>query len=176
MITLSSRQTASSHILFTRRFRELIALESQGEVAGKLGFTQSRVSQIARGEKPSRQFVERLIETYELDREEWLALAGYSRDVSPDPTAELIQRAADEAVRKMVKQMKEEEQEQETPQQWLERGISGLEKEIGQTISIDYNQEGYQNMTYTHAAEILADLREVLQKDDWEGNPLDDTK
>jgi predicted transcriptional regulator len=52
----------TDHRPFTRRFRELIAGESQFDVAQKMGYTQSRVSHFARGEKPSRAFVEKLIE------------------------------------------------------------------------------------------------------------------
>lgn len=175
-VTQPSRRPVPGHTPFTRRLRELIAQEnSQGDVARRMGYTGPRISQVARGERPSREFVERLIQAYDLDREEWLALAGYG-ETETDPTAALIQRAADAAVERMVKQMKEEAQEPETPQQWLLRGISGLEKELGQTISVDFHQEGYRNLTWEGAAKLLADLREVLRMNDPPGDPLGDTK
>ena len=79
---------------FSRHFRELIVGERQADVARKLGYVQSRVSQVARGERPSRDFVERLVEVYELDRETWLQYAGFA----PRPPVE----AEEERLRRII--------------------------------------------------------------------------
>lgn len=84
----------AGHWEFSRRLKELLAGENQYEVAAKLGYTQSRVSQISRGEKPSRAFVERAIEVYDLPREEWLALAGYGPQQSEDDRLSQVATAA----------------------------------------------------------------------------------
>lgn len=78
---------------FSRRFKELTVNEKQIDVAVKLGYKQSRISQVSRGERPSREFIERMIAAYDLPREEWLELAGFSPTV-PDDAGEtrLVQR------------------------------------------------------------------------------------
>lgn len=73
---------------FARRLKELVAGEHQIDVARKLNYTSARVSQMMRGERPSREFVERLIEAYGLNREEWLALADLPRKAKDPITYE----------------------------------------------------------------------------------------
>lgn len=86
---------------FSRRLRELVAGEQQREVANKLGYTASRISQILRGEKPSREFVERVIEVYEVDRDLWLGYAGYGAAARfADPT----EAVASAVVRQLLEQ------------------------------------------------------------------------
>lgn len=86
---------------FSRRLRELVAGEQQREVANKLGYTASRISQILRGEKPSREFVERVIEVYEVDRDLWLGYAGYGAAArATDPT----EAVASAVVRQLLEQ------------------------------------------------------------------------
>lgn len=92
----------ADYLAFARRLKELIAAEDQMEVAAKLGYTQSRVSQMCRGEKPARAFVERLIEVYNLPREEWLALANLGRPAAvDDERLEIARRAAEETVTRL---------------------------------------------------------------------------
>src|SRR6478609_8446238 len=84
---------------FARRLKELTAGEPQGDVAVRLRYTQSRVSQVMRGERPSREFVERLCEAYALDRGEWLALAGYGpQPPEMDERQDIAIRAVEEAL------------------------------------------------------------------------------
>lgn len=102
-LTLPPSSGMSDHLPFTRRLKELIVQETQGEVANRLGYTPPRVSQIARGERPSREFVERLITAYDLPREEWLAMAGFGPKADPaDEREEIANRAADKAVQKLL--------------------------------------------------------------------------
>lgn len=84
---------------FSRHFKELIFGETQAAVARKLGFVQSRVSQIARGEKPSRDFVERLVEVYELDRDLWLQRAGFAPRPPVEDEDERLRRILREELR-----------------------------------------------------------------------------
>jgi transcriptional regulator with XRE-family HTH domain len=84
---------------FSRKFRELVAGELQRDVANKLQFTASRISQIMRGEKPSREFVERVIEVYGVDREEWLGYAGFGPKGPTDEREDLIRRTTEEVLR-----------------------------------------------------------------------------
>lgn len=85
------------HRPFTRRFRELIAGEEQEAVGQKLGYSQARVSQMARGHRPSREFVERLIDVYGLDRDEWLTLAGHRQPTQATQSAAELTYDADMA-------------------------------------------------------------------------------
>lgn len=94
------------HLTFGRKLKELLAGETGIEVARKLGYTGGRVSQIMRGERPSREFVERLIEAYALDREEWLAAAGFvTAEAEAERTSydlkELARLTAEETLRQM---------------------------------------------------------------------------
>jgi transcriptional regulator with XRE-family HTH domain len=58
------QEPMADYLAFSRRLKELIARERLTDVAGRLGYTSARVSQLARGEKPSREFVYRLCEQY----------------------------------------------------------------------------------------------------------------
>lgn len=87
---------------FSRRFKEVMSRESsQFAMARRIGCTQSYVGQIARGQaRPGRELVERFIEAYELDRAEWLELAGFGEEPPPeDERVEIARRAAEEALR-----------------------------------------------------------------------------
>lgn len=86
---------------FSRRFRELVAGEQQREVANKLGYTASRVSQVLRGEKPSREFVERVVELYGVERDEWLGYAGFGPNARTTE-ADTIADAVEERLRKLL--------------------------------------------------------------------------
>jgi len=86
---------------FSRRFRELVAGEAQGDVGRRLGYTGGRIGQILRGERPSREFIERLIQAYSLDRDEWLALAGYGGPAPVDERQAIAEAAAREALRQI---------------------------------------------------------------------------
>jgi transcriptional regulator with XRE-family HTH domain len=88
--------------LFAERFRELITSEpNQFEVARKIGCSQSYVAQISRGQaRPGRELVERIIEAYELPRDEWIELAGYGKPRRPgsDPL-DMVRLAVQETLR-----------------------------------------------------------------------------
>lgn len=126
---------------FTRRFREVIAQEPQQDVARRLGYTQSRVSQVARGEKPSRELVERLVQSYALPREEWLSLAGYG----PRPTVEderetIASRAAELALTRLgwtpeVLAVADELKETRESLADVERAIAELSAEIDRVVN-----------------------------------------
>jgi transcriptional regulator with XRE-family HTH domain len=135
---------------FARRFKELTAGETQQQVARRLGYTTGRIGQVQRGEKPSREFVERLVEAYALDRGEWLDLAGLNRH-GPEPENERESRiarlaaelAVEEAVRRLLGDPRMETLEQEflrrvmelqerygvTPRLFLDGGPGGLTRE-----------------------------------------------
>jgi transcriptional regulator with XRE-family HTH domain len=105
LVLVPSYKPTPRHLPFTRRLRELVAPESQQDVANKLDYTQGRVSQVLRGEKPSREFVERLIAAYDLPRDEWLASAGFvalpaedAESATPDDMARVAAEAAQKAV------------------------------------------------------------------------------
>jgi transcriptional regulator with XRE-family HTH domain len=108
----------ADHQDFGRRLKELVAGQNQIDVANRLGYTAPRVSQIMRGEKPSREFVERLIEAYTLPREEWLAMAGFGpRGIDSDERQALAEAAAREVLR-----------QQEDPNAALGRVIDAAER------------------------------------------------
>src|SRR5262245_32849258 len=89
---------------FTRQLRRLLMGQSNESVGQRLGYSLSRIGQVLRGERPSREFVERLIEVYELPREEWLSLAGYAWEAKPDRETRLALRVAEETVRMLLKE------------------------------------------------------------------------
>lgn len=86
---------------FSRRLMEVTAGQSQEEVGQKLGYSGSRIGQVQRGQRPSREFIERLVEGYALDRKEWLELAGYRLGKPDAPIDETTVRSVEEALRRM---------------------------------------------------------------------------
>jgi transcriptional regulator with XRE-family HTH domain len=77
------RMARQRSLEFGRRFRELTAGQTQTDVADELGIGQATVSNMRAGKLPGREILERIITCYQLDREEWLALAGFT-DQDPD--------------------------------------------------------------------------------------------
>lgn len=141
---------------FGRRLKELIAGEDQVDVGKRLGYTQSRVSQMCRGEKPSREFVERLVVAYDLPREEWLQLAGF-REQEEEPAAysdEWADRIAERAVDKYLARQGSER---------LVSGLAALTQEFGRPIPVDLT-DGTAGLTVERAETILADLRKQLEE------------
>lgn len=94
---------------FGRRLKELLAGVDQVDAAIRLGYTQSRISQMCRGEKPSKAFVQRLVEAYGLDENEWMTLAGLRE---PDREAE------DERFKRLVGEALDEREEERDPARW----------------------------------------------------------
>src|SRR5688572_20227362 len=84
---------------FGRRFRELIAGETQEKVAARLGISQPSVSRMGRGFAPGPQILERLIREYNLDEAEWRSLAWGSQDTEEARVEAIALRAAEEALR-----------------------------------------------------------------------------
>jgi transcriptional regulator with XRE-family HTH domain len=116
---------------FSRALKEFLANRNQYDVAAEMGYSQARISQIARGEKPSRAFVERLIETYDLPREDWLEKAGM-RPADPDAENEREHRiarlAADLAVEETVKRLLGEYRMETLEQEFLRRVLELQER------------------------------------------------
>jgi transcriptional regulator with XRE-family HTH domain len=88
-------------LAFARKLKELTAGETQTDIGRRLGFAGSYISQIQRGQRPSRNFVERLVEAYGVDREEWLRAAGFRPvpEEQEDERMEIARRAAAEILR-----------------------------------------------------------------------------
>lgn len=143
----------TDHRPFTRRFRELISGESQFDVAQRLGYTQGRVSHFARGEKPSRAFVEKLVEVYGLNREEWLTLAGFREEEdAAAPVGDDTQRIA-AAVADLLRG-----EGTLTPRQRLAVGLADRAEEWGRAIPVDFYRGLSAVTTYEQADAILRDL------------------
>lgn len=153
------------HTAFTRRFKELIALHSQQDVARAIGFTQGRISQIARGERPSREFVERTISAFELDRDEWLGLAGYGPK-EPEPTLqEMLTQAAEEGARRALEAAG---RLPESPADYFWRRMRELQiayKKKDVTLSLE---GGSDSLTFAEAEAQLQAIEEL-----WKTDPKD---
>src|SRR5688572_5241089 len=76
---------------FGRRLRQEMGGRTQSEVAQELGVTQAYVSRMTQGHVPKRDIVERLISALNLDRSEWLALAGYADSSAGRPQPHFTQ-------------------------------------------------------------------------------------
>jgi transcriptional regulator with XRE-family HTH domain len=98
----NTRPMSEPSLAFARRFKELTAGQLQADVARRLGFTASYVSAIQRGQRPSREFVERVVEAYGVDREEWLRLGQIrpQAEVQEDERLDIARRAAEEVYRR----------------------------------------------------------------------------
>lgn len=142
---------------FSSRFKELIATEkNQTVVAKRLGYSTPRIGQMARGEKPSRSFVERLIERYDLDRDEWLGLAGMGPQAN-DPTAEMIREAAREAAFEVARAVN-------GPQRLYEGLVDLQERYPGQDVPLPRMHGGAVTLTVEEAESILADLEDKMRR------------
>jgi hypothetical protein len=87
----------------TQRLRELWAGKSQDQVGIELGYTGSYIGQVQRGQRPSREFIERAIARYELDRQQWLEWSGYAAAPSrQDERQALIADTAREVLRQQA--------------------------------------------------------------------------
>jgi transcriptional regulator with XRE-family HTH domain len=140
---------------FTRRFREITAGMKQEDVGRKLGYSSGRIGQIQRGEKPGREFVERLIAAFELPREEWLELSGYGN--LPDPGVdETMVRSVEEAMRRMGLASK-------SGSEALISGIADLQQELGRPILISFDHSIRSGLTVEQADEMLAHIRKQAE-------------
>lgn len=152
-MSMGNQVPALSH--FTRRFREVTAGMKQEDVGRKIGYTAGRIGQIQRGEKPGREFVERLIAGFDLPREEWLELAGYGN--APDPSVdETMVRSVEEAMRRMGLAGK-------SGSETLISGISALQQELGRPILISFDHSVRANLTVEEAEEMLSHIRQQAE-------------
>lgn len=83
-------------LTFADRLRRL--LEEHGEkqpmAARRLGYTHAWLNRVVNGDRPSREFVERVADVYKADREELLTLAGFNRTPYEDPVVQATEAAA----------------------------------------------------------------------------------
>lgn len=81
---------------FADRLRRL--LDDHGEkqpmAARRLGYTHAWLNRVINGDRPSREFVERVADVYKADREELLTLAGFNRTPYEDPVVRATENAA----------------------------------------------------------------------------------
>jgi transcriptional regulator with XRE-family HTH domain len=161
--------TQPEHIAFTRRFKAFLAEQPhQVEVANRLRYSPARVNQIARGERPSREFVERFIDAYDLDREEWLGLAGYGpRPSAEDEQRDLIRRTAEEVLRR-TGLIRDEGESYNAPTgaQILARGLADLAREYGKEAGVIPVAlfGGTENLTPDEARQRLVTIRQLLDE------------
>jgi hypothetical protein len=147
---------------FSRRFKELTAGESYGEIGRKLDYTAPRIGQVARGERPSREFVERLVEAYGLDREEWLALAGLGqREPREDERAATARLAAEEAVRRLL-----EEVRLLTPSDRVLDWLKSIQERYGRTVEIHFTG-GASALSHDQVDALIAYHEERIRKAGW---------
>lgn len=106
-------------LIFARKLKEWIVENdlTQKEVAIALGYKAPRVSQVLGGERPSREFVERLIAKYGLPREEWIAAFNALRAApgGGDHTEALLKRTAEETARRMMEEFRAERERERFP-------------------------------------------------------------
>jgi transcriptional regulator with XRE-family HTH domain len=150
--------------VFARRFKELVAGENQVDVAVKLGYTAGRVSQIMRGERPSREFVERLITAYELPREEWLELGGYS---GQSPARAEEDRFADKVAARIAALFNRPPAEEWTADEKRDfylGEIRRLEEESGEQLGVLTDDQSICDSTPDELRARIAGIREVVLK------------
>lgn len=154
---------------FQRRLQEFVAERDAKDVAQRTRYTVGRIYQLCRGEKPSREFVERLVEAYGLPREEWLTLAGIGLQSSPDPEEALLARAAQRGAEEALRQAgfvpgsftermtigPQPEPEPNGKEIWFD-GLISLKQRYGRPIPVD--MELGDNPTPEEARRHLADL------------------
>lgn len=129
----------------------------QEDVGRKLGYTSGRIGQIQRGEKPGREFIERLIAGFDLPREEWLELAGYG--AAPEPGVdETMVRSVEEAMRRMGLAGK-------SGSQVLFEGILALQAEFNKPVPVWFHEDTKADMSPDQAEAIIRDLRLQMQEE-----------
>jgi transcriptional regulator with XRE-family HTH domain len=150
---------------FARRFSEATAGETQSAVALKLGVTPSYVGQIKRGlYMPGRPVVERFAELYGLDRDEWLALAGYeTREASPGEQrlGEWLDRAAFRAAAAV------------NGAQRLAQGLYELSQRFGGPVPV-HLRGGAETLTVAEAERLLADFERQMREEHETARERDD--
>lgn len=135
---------------FGRRLMELTAGESQEEIGRKLGYTGSRIGQVQRGQRPSREFIERLVEAYTIDRKEWLELAGYRLGAPGASVDETMVRSVEEAMRRMGLAGK-------SGAEAFVEGLSLLQQELDRPLLLRPKLKP--GITVEEAEGLLADIR-----------------
>jgi hypothetical protein len=148
---------------FSRRFKELTAGESYGEIGRKLDYTAPRIGQVARGERPSREFVERLVEAYGLDREEWLALAGLGlREPKEDERTFVANLAATAAVRQLLEEIRVL-----TPSDRLLDWLRSIQTLYGRQVEIHF-AGGASGLTHEQVDNLIAYHEARIAREGWE--------
>lgn len=154
-IPVSAGPTPTALSPFTRRFRELTAGQRQEDIGRRLGYSGARIGQIQRGERPGREFVERLITAYELARDEWLELSGYGAPPEPSAVDETMVRSVEEAMRRMGLAGK-------SGAEAFVEGLSALQQELGRPLLLRPKLEP--GLTVEAAEKLIADIRQQAEE------------